>query len=499
MSHKLVKVDTNTKTIKGTIFSFFQPIYILPAILFFTFISRVINIWYPTGYVFDEVYHAFTAKQYLIGSKAAWEYWTTPPPGVAYEWTHPPVAKEIMTISMWLLHTTQAWAYRIPGVLFGVAAVYLVYLIAKKLFNNETIALISAFLFSLDGLTFVQSRTGMNDIYMVAFTLAAVYFFLKDKFIISAVFFGLAIASKWTGFFLYPYLFILIAIIHFKDKTIRLYLTVLTALGILYVLIFKSATIFSVLHLTSLVGNANNFVSQFVTFMLQPSTHAVLLIIVAIYIALFPKFRIIGWFLLIPPLIYLLSYMPFFLLGHTYKQFTDLQQQMWWYHTGLKATHDYSSPWWSWPFNLYPVWYFVDYHTNGTISNIFASGNPLLYLLGDVAIIVSIWQLIKKRSYSLFVVVLGFLIFWLPWALSPRIMFLYHYCPSIPFLSIALGYQTYKYANDGKDKVLLAVIIGAILIAFLLLYPMLTGIPLPRNLMLLFFHTNVTKNPFGWS
>src|SRR4051812_2692644 len=88
---------------------------ILAAILLFSAVFRLYALNYPTGYVFDEVYHAFTAKEYLLNHKEAWEWWTTPPPGVAYEWTHPPLAKEIMAYSMGILHTTDAWAYRLPG------------------------------------------------------------------------------------------------------------------------------------------------------------------------------------------------------------------------------------------------------------------------------------------------------------------------------------------------------------------------------------------------
>ncbi|MBI3485791.1 hypothetical protein HY025_02495, partial [Candidatus Daviesbacteria bacterium] len=63
-----------------------------------------------------------------------------------------------------------------------------------------------------------------------------------------------------------------------------------------------------------------------------------------------------------------------------------LQHQMWYYHTHLKAHHDYSSPWWSWPLNLYPVWYFVQYYSGPFMSNIFASGNPAVFWLGFISL-----------------------------------------------------------------------------------------------------------------
>lgn len=164
---------------------------------------------------------------------------------------------------------------------------------------------------------------------------------------------------------------------------------------------------------------------------------------------------------------------------------------MWWYNTNLKATHDYGSAWWSWPLNLYPVWYFVEYQED-KMANIFAGGNPLIFWFGTVAVILTVWEAIKKRSAALFIILLGYFIFWLPWVASPRVMFLYHYTPSVPFLTITLGYQI----NKIKNKYFLWSLIVLITAAFVLLYPFLTGILLPKEWLNFFFLTNLSKNPF---
>jgi len=394
---------------------------LLIIILLLSAFLRLYRLDYPNKYVFDEVYHAFTAKEYLLGHKEAWEWWTTPPPGVAYEWTHPPLAKEIMAASMFVFRTQDAWAYRLPGVLLGVLSVYLVYLLGLKLLNNRNAALIAAFIFSLDGLNFVQSRTGMNDIYHVTFLLACLLLLLNRKYFTSAILFGLAIASKWAV----VYLSLLILFILVKDRQVKK----------LFLFIF------------------------------------------------------------LPIVIYLLSYLPFFLFGHTFNQFIQLQQQVWWYHTGLKATHAYSSPWWSWPLDLYPIWYFVDYQKN-SIANIFASGNPALFWTGTIAIILTIWEVVKKRSINLMIILLGFFTFWLPWALSPRIMFLYHFSPSVPFLSLALGHQLARAMENEKRRKWALMLLFLIMLSFILIFPFLTGLPIPNNLVKLFFLFNLSKNPF---
>jgi len=71
----------------------FLPISLILLLAFFT---RFWRLGIPDTYHFDEVYHAFTAKEMLLGNSAAWEFWNTPPEGFAYEWTHPPLAKLFM-------------------------------------------------------------------------------------------------------------------------------------------------------------------------------------------------------------------------------------------------------------------------------------------------------------------------------------------------------------------------------------------------------------------
>ncbi|MDD5146999.1 MAG: phospholipid carrier-dependent glycosyltransferase [Candidatus Daviesbacteria bacterium] len=398
-----------------------KPKVILVLILLLTAFLRLYRLDYPNKYVFDEVYHAYTAKEYLKGNRDAWSPWGKSLPGVAFEWLHPPVEKEMMAASMFIFRTTDVWAYRLPGALLGILSVFLVYKLALILFKNEAAALLSALIFSLDGLVFVQSRIGMNDVYLVAFILASIIFFVQKRYIIAALFMGVAMATKWPGVFL--------------------------VLMFFPILLYRR------------------------------------------------QYKKLIYFFLIPPTVYLLSYTHYFLMGYNWNDFIELHNQIWWYQTHLEATHPYSSPWWSWPLNLYPVWYFVDYQKN-SIANIFASGNPLVFWTGSIAILATTWETVKKRSIHLMIVLLGFLVFWLPWAASPRIMFLYHFSPSVPFLSLALGYQLNTLLNDEKGRKLVILLLFLIILSFILIFPFLTGLPIPRDLVKLFFMTNLSKNPF---
>ena len=59
-----------------------------------------------------------------------------------------------------------AFAWRLPGVLAGVAMAVLLYLLARLLFRRREVAVFLGVLIAADGMLFAQSRIGMNDAYV---------------------------------------------------------------------------------------------------------------------------------------------------------------------------------------------------------------------------------------------------------------------------------------------------------------------------------------------
>lgn len=380
--------------------------YVLYGILLFATITRFYNLGSPPSEYFDEVYHAFTAKVILhADSYKAWEWWNTPPEGFAYEWTHPPLAKLGMALGM-IAFGENSFGYRFVGAILGIGAVYLVYLLALEFFGDELTAVLSAGIYSLDGLALVMSRIGMNDSYILFFSLLSIYLFLKNKNLGSAIAFGLALSSKWSAIWSLPILFIL----WLKRK--------------------------------------NKFD--------------------------FKEFRVLTLsFLFIPISIYLLSYFQMFLTGHGIDNWWGMQKQMWWYHTGLKATHPYQSMWWSWPLLLRPIYLYTSDEIGGTVARIYAFGNPIVFWFGFFSVLASAIYAYAEKNKSLAVVVFSYFIFFVPWALSPRIMFLYHYLPSIPFMAIATGYYL------RRNPKLIYWVFGISLLVFIYFYPHYTGLRIP--------------------
>ena len=198
---------------------------------------------------------------------------------------------------------------------------------------------------------------------------------------------------------------------------------------------------------------------------------------------------------LLPLTIYLMSYGQMFLQGKGWSHFTKLHHQTWWYQTNLEATHTYQSQPWQWFLNLKPVWFHVNYLEGGSIANIYSIGNPAFHFVGVIAVVLTILFLAigklnnqsdKKSEFLNWLLVTYFLI-WLPWQISPRIMFYYHYTPAVPLLSIIIAYWLVKIwfikADPKSDwnKTTVLLIVSLILLFFIIWYPQWTALPMPIN------------------
>ena len=178
------------------------------------------------------------------------------------------------------------------------------------------------------------------------------------------------------------------------------------------------------------------------------------------------------YILLITLLIYLLSYSQLFIYGGTLKNFIDLHRQIIWYQTHLTATHAYQSSAWQWPFLIRPVWFYVQYFPNA-IANIYNLGNPAIFWGGLTSLLF---------CQNFFLLISYFLLFF-PFVFSPRIMFLHHYLPALPFLCLITAFVL----NQSKSKKLIIGYWILVIFCFLFFYPLNTAIPLPTNLLKFWF------------
>lgn len=444
--------------IKKPILIRYYPQFLL-LILAFTFISRTYRLHVPEKYIFDEVYHAVTSKLMVDGDIRAYEWHNPPPePNTAVDWLHPPYAKLTQAVSM-TIFGKNSFGWRFSSVIFGTLVVWVTAKIAETLFKNKYIALLSAFLISLDGLLFAMSRIAMNDVHVTLFILLSIWKYLeyidtkrnyKRYLIYSGIAAGFAIGTKWSGIF---------------------------ALGF----IGLSESIYTIK--TFINQNKNYWFGKNSKLWMKTNFKFLFIQVGLLLITCF----------IIPAILYLGSYSQMFLLGKDFNHLIEMHKNTWWYQTSLTTTHPAQSKPLDWFLNTKPVWISVEYSDQTHRGDIYAIGNPALFWLGNIAIFTSILTVLyskfkkmktikKSQLKTLTLLLFAYSIVWLPWVFSPRIMFFYHYLPAVPLLSINLSFWLYKMWNTKRFRALSALSVFLVFVSFVILYPHLTLVPLPIEL-----------------
>ena len=135
-----------------------------------SFVLSFIRYWYPADKIFDEIYFARAAEEYLKNLRI-------------YENTHPPLSKLLVTLSVLLFgglgHGDNSWGWRFLDVVFGAIVIMLLYVFAKRVTGSTIFASIASFLLLCDGMHFVQSRIGTPEGFVIVFSLGAVYAFYR--------------------------------------------------------------------------------------------------------------------------------------------------------------------------------------------------------------------------------------------------------------------------------------------------------------------------------
>jgi len=361
-----------------------------------------------------------------------------------------------------------AAGWRWPGVFAGALAAALLVLLARLLTERRDVAALVGLLALLDGAGFVQSRIGMNDVYLLALLLGGTVAFvawLQGRvhgalpggllLVIAGLMLGGALASKWVA----VYGIFGLGIMWLARTTLGRLLVAggLAALG--------AVLLPPALAVAEGSTRIPNLPFAVVLILLLAATGA------AIYRAagvsrreLSPR-SLIGLFSLpaeatlvfftlaaLPLGVYIASYIPWAALGNqliagwpvgnTGQTLIDLTASMYRYHDTLRVAHAASSPWWAWPLDLKPVWFFQSTFTAGGGSwtgAVYDGGNALSRILsigGATWLAVEAW---RRRSWGLASVLVLGLALWLPWARIDRASFQYHYYPTSQIALIGLA------------------------------------------------------------
>ena len=140
-----------------------------------TAIAALTRLWaldWPKGKMFDEIYYATEAQELL-------RYGYEDNRGYMFV-VHPPLGK-------WLIAGTSAIfgnnevGWRLAPALAGIVSVLLLVRIARRLFRSNVFAGIAGLLLALDGLSVVQSRVALLDIFLQLFIVAGFGALVLDR------------------------------------------------------------------------------------------------------------------------------------------------------------------------------------------------------------------------------------------------------------------------------------------------------------------------------
>lgn len=425
-------------------------------------------------YVHDECYQAFTAHRYAIGDRDAWNpfatrdsaarvtssdmtHWTT------YEWVHPPTAKLIMS---WFVRMFgfQPTAYRLGSVIFGILTLIVTWRLAMVMAGPE-FGFFALLLLASDGMVFVLSRVAMNDIYVTActtFAMLCVYLWWTRadwRWLLGAgLSFGVGLTMKWSA------------------GPIGVGMAAIVAARIAWLAIWgeppppQAETPESEDEKRGRKGKRKPKKKK------PPKRKHLEGRALWLTLAAFAG----GW-IAAPPILYLISYIPYFALDYTWEDFGKLNHQIWWYHHSLKATHSMSSLWWEWPLVTRPVWFFA-HRFAGEIRVIYAMGNPILWwaFLPSLAWVVVRW--FKKRDPADGLILCGFFGFWLPWVFVDRVAFIQYLLPAVPFGTLAVV----RALSDlgvavARPRAVIGAYAALVVVVFVNFYPFWSGYPIPQE------------------
>jgi len=146
----------------------------------------------PPGQVFDEIYYARTAREYLSGQPL-------------YEWTHPPLSKLLVAVGVRLLGFN-ARGWRLLPAVFGTLLIVALYAFGTLATGRPSVGLSVAALGALDSMLLVESRIAKPEVFLVtfgvlayAFGWAAVRTGRWGWLVAAGAAAGAACATKWTG------------------------------------------------------------------------------------------------------------------------------------------------------------------------------------------------------------------------------------------------------------------------------------------------------------
>jgi dolichyl-phosphate-mannose--protein O-mannosyl transferase len=159
-----------------------------------TLLAAVLRFWnlgHPQALIFDETYYVKDAWTLLQnGYESSWpegadEDFARGDTGIFQESpayvVHPPLGKWMISLGMAAFGAGDAFWWRASTALAGTVAVFVLAMVARRLWPSTIVAVIAAFLLAVDGNAIVMSRVALLDNWIMLFALLGFWFVLLDR------------------------------------------------------------------------------------------------------------------------------------------------------------------------------------------------------------------------------------------------------------------------------------------------------------------------------
>ncbi len=380
--------------------------------------------------MFDEVYHGRTGYEFLHGIHA-------------YENTHPPLGKVFISWGIKAFGMTP-FGWRFACAICGILMIPYAYMFGWKLSRKTGVATAATLIMCTMFMNYTLSRIATVDIIVALFVLMTFYYmfsFMLDvrekksfwwqmlHLVLCGFSVGLAMATKWTG--------------------------VYAAAGI--------CALFFIILIGRLIK--------------EGLTKKNVLWVVKLF------FVCVVSFLVIPAIIYVLSYIPFkrcnFPDQTLIQVVLDNAELMLSYHKVTIFEHAYSAEWYEWLIDRMPL---LDAITNvgmTKVSSVSTFLNPLLCFGGLVALFHHFYLWFYKKDTEAAYLTMFYLTMLAPWWFIVRTVFIYQYMCSAMALVFMVTYSLTKCKKHANRKLWIFTILS--ILFFIGFFACINGYPISRS------------------
>ena len=435
-------------------------------------ILRIWNLGHPHALVFDETFYVKDAWTLLQnGYESAWPENSDPafnrgdtsgflddPSYVV----HPPLGKWMIAMGLAVFGAGDSFGWRISTAIVGTIAVFVLMLIARKLFASTLLAVIAGFLFAIDGQAIAMSRVAVLDNSVMLFTLLGFGCILLDRdrhervlgerltalraagrdpawgpviwwrpwVLAAGLAFGLASGVKWSGFyFLAAFGLYLIVVDALARRRHGLGLWTSAAVlkqGPATFLVFVPPAL-----LVSLASWTNWFVTDngYYRHWADQASNAWT-----------------GAFAWVPPV---------------WQSFAHYQLSIYSFHVGLHQPHPYSANPLGWLAMTRPtsMWYASPgAGEEGCLAEpcaqaITSIANPLIWWAAVAALLYLVYRFARYREWRVGLILMGTVAGYLPWLLyTERTVFQFYTIVFLPYLLLGLVFVIGLVLGSAEDE-----------------------------------------------